>query len=170
MSIQNRLMSVLEIDEEAKKTTKMTTPLRPKQPIPTLPCRVITPNEDVITWFQDGYIEKKNKNGDSETWVPIEICSVVASSFSSLSPSGHVHVTNYTTETSETETEGEVVNYHMMEVEDREYLCWVNDCKCFTETTKTLYDDYETSRCDTLGFHVGAGDCPICGYILDDSY
>lgn len=167
MSIQNRLMSVLEIDEEDKKTNKMTTPLRPKQPIPTLPCRLITPSEDVITWFPDGYITKKYKNGDSETWVPVLMMGI-PSTFDMLTPNGHMHATHYMIEVDPTELEGDMVNFHMIDNgEDSDIMCWENECKCFEEGVIN-FGDYEHSRCETLGFHVGDGDCPVCGPEVED--
>lgn len=167
MSLQNRLVSVQDIDEEETKTIKMTTPLRPKQPIPVLPCRLITPNKDVITWFQDGYITKKYKNGDSETWLPKEV-SGVPCSFDMLTPNGNVHTTHYTTETDTVELEGEMVNFHMIDNgEDCDIMCWENECHCFDETNASYESYLEKSRCETLGFHVGCGDCPICGPELE---
>jgi hypothetical protein len=168
MSIQNRLVSVLEIDEEDQTTTKMTTPLRPKQPIPTLPCRLITPTKDVITWFPDGYISKKYKSGKSETWVPKEI-SMFETTIDMLTPTGHLHSIHYATETDPTELEGDMVNFHMIDNgEDSDIMCWEDECKCFEEGMISFEDCHENSRCETLGFHVGDGDCPVCGPEVED--
>lgn len=164
-------MSVAESDEQEETTNKMTTPSRPKQPIPVLPCRLITPNNEVITWFNDKYVTKKNKiTGDSETWVPVEMCSAAKLTLDMLTPAGHLHKTHYTTETSTEELEGEIVNYHMVEVGDSEVLCWEDDCHCFEDQLQAMYDSYdnESSRCETLGFHVESGDCPVCGPALTD--
>ena len=165
MSVQNRLVSVLDIDEEEATTTKMTTPLRPKQPIPSLPCRLVTPSKDVITWFPDGYITKKHITGQSETWVPKEI-SGSPCTFDMLTPSGFLHSTHYTTETDTVELEGDMVNFHMIDNGgDFDIMCWENECHCFDEANGW---DTEKSRCETLGFHVGCGDCPVCGPEVED--
>jgi hypothetical protein len=141
----------------------MTEP-RPKAPIPVLPCRIITPAKVTITWHCDGYINKKYINGDTETWVPIGMVTHTGI-FETISPSGGLHKVNYSLETNEKDEEGEIISNHLVDTDDDgTLLCWYNDCSCFNEYPE------ENSRCETLGFHVGCGECEICAkyYNFDD--
>ena len=144
----------------------MTTPLRPKQPIPTLPCRLITPNKDVITWFQDGYITKKDKHGNTESWVPFMFCSAAPISFDTLSPTGKSHKIYYSTILDTVELEGEIINFHMIDNGgDSDIICWEDECHCFDELNQM---SLESSRCGRVGFHMGCPYCPVCGPEIED--
>ncbi len=161
----------------------------------TTPFRMETSPGTHITWIPDGFIKKVYSNGNVEEWVP-PMCVSQEFMHQTVLPTGALHTTYYTTKDDNVIVEGEWINYHLVDTaDDGTDICWDNECSCLNdahiysskcELEGSHVGDYENceecadqlsafnnmeetkSRCETLGFHVGAGDCPVCGPEVED--
>ena len=158
---------------------------RPLNPTTNIPFRVQTNDGTHTTWFPDGYITKKYKNGNTEVWAPGMYVSKPYMHQTVL-PNGALHTLYYTDQEDTSPAEGDVIEWHYIDnSEDSIDICWYNECRCFDDvrafTSQCEVEEHHigdcgdceninpemTSRCETLGFHVGCGECPVCGPEVD---
>lgn len=150
-----------------------------------LPIRVELAPGEHITWYADGWIRKVFPNGNVEEWAPLMSVSYPYM-HQTVMPSGTLHTSYHTTDDEPTVTVGKFIQYHMVEVNDVEMMHWDNECNCFAEEeydddaeegSESDEDDEDDannariyqSRCEAVGFHVGDGDCPVCGPEISES-
>ncbi len=151
------------------------------------PVRIELAHGEHITWHTDGWIRKVFPNGNIEEWVSV---MMVEAPFmhQTVTPSGTLHTTYYTTDEATDATVGTFINYHMVDVNDVDVMHWDNECDCFEESDKyeealvaaerdPAYEEYYElnrahiypSRCAAIGYHVGDGDCAVCAPELSDN-
>lgn len=168
---------------------------RPIAPVMIAPFRVETSPGNHITWYPDGFIKKVYSNGNVEEWVPC-MCVTQKYMHQTVLPSGASHTTYYTDVDETFITEGEIINWHLIDTEDDgTAMCWENECGCINDARiykshcevegkhvgdydnceecadeLSRFNEYEESksRCETVGKHVGCPYCHVCGPEVED--